>query len=484
MDIDFKINSFQSGLNRSTENGLVKPYEAVALKNLNIDNGSLKTVNSPLTTKAYSSDVNSVTTFYGDTEETLVGVGIRLVKISGTDLYGISGLPLDFVNFVQDGKKVLIGNSRLDYPFVYNGTTVTKLKNRRKKYDDKGVLVGYIDNNGVEHTTEDTIQTYAPSGDFMELHFDRLWVSGNIEFKDRVYFSTANRNGADIQDFTVPLAEEEEINQHGGFLDINSYDGGKIIAMKVVFNTIVIFKTNSAYKLYGDNPNNYQLVQMFSCNGAIGDKTIVVADNGAYFLNKDGLYFFDGTNTQLISYRIQEVFKEMNMNYADKSVATFHNGNYYIAIPTGNSTVNNTLIQYNTLTKAFSIFDLNKQVNGLYTIQNNLFFFGGKEIGKVFGDTATQLNGEWITPTLDFGSKNVKKTSTYLYFRGYGESVTIEVQTERNLKEITIPLTAEDKLYRVKLKAKGRTFRFRFYNKDGKKFTLIAPQITLEGDMD
>ena len=317
----------------------------------------------------------------------------------------------------------------------------------------------------------------------MELHYDRLWIAGDKENPDRVYFSTANINGADIEDFTIPLAEEEEINQHGGFLDVRSYDGGKIIAMKVIFDSVVLFKNKSAYKIYGSNPENYQLVQLFSCNGAIADNSICVGNNGAYFLNVDGIYYYDGTNTTLVSHKIKDIISRMNKNYASQSVAIYNDNKYYIAIPVDNSSTNNMLIQFDTLNNSFMTYDVDN-ITAFLEYNNELLYASGQEIKKLFGGTSA-LPLKWVTPNIDFGYKNCRKMSNYMYFRAKGNGkIKFTLKGDKKDKSLEVELTNEEKLYRKKLKNKGRMFQLVIENVNNSSFELIAPELHCELDAD
>ena len=360
MEQVFTIKSFQSGINEYLAEGLLKPYEAVKCTNCNISNGSLKTFPVPSTWYTDSAEIVNAMPFYDfTTSDILLSVGTSLKKISGEHLFTINGTSLDSVNFQYKDNRVLICTSANDVPFKYESGVIKKMLNRRVTYDlETGVANGFMDANGVHHTTEADITTYAPKGDFIELYYDRLWIAGDKDNPDRVYFSTANVNGADIQDFTVPLAEETEINMHGGFLDVRSYDGSKIIGLKVIFNSIVIFKNKSAYKVYGSSPSNFQLVELFNCNGAISNKSICVGDNGAFYLNSDGIYFYDGTNNNLISQKITNIISRLNMTYAEDSVGIYYNNKYYLAVPVDGSVKNNLLIEYNITLKSFTTYDI------------------------------------------------------------------------------------------------------------------------------
>lgn len=480
----FDIRSFSGGVNEYVTEALVKLNEAVKCSNCNTDSGSLKSVNIPSIVKDLGGEIHSLMPFYNNsTEDYLVGIGTELRNSNNARIFELSGSKLDSLNFEYKGKKIFIGVSSNDIPFMINGVGNRQLKNRRISYDEKtGEVNGYIDANGVKKNTEAEITTYAPKGNFIELHYDRLWIAGETANPDRVYFSTAGVNGADIEDFTIPI-EEAEANQHGGFIDVRSYDGGKIIGLKVIFNAIVIFKNKTAYKVFGNSPDNYELVQLFSSSGAIADKSICVGNNGAYFLNDDGIYFYDGTNTNLISQKISKTIMRMNSNYSSKSVGYYYNNKYYLAIPVDNSTTNNLLIEFNTLTNSFVTHNIGA-ITDFIEFSNKLYFSSGNTVKSLTeGDAYLPLY--WETPNYDYGTKNSRKNSNYIYFRGRGNgSVRFRVVTEKKEKVLEIPLDGTERLYRKKLKNKGRMFKIIIENVNGSNIEIINPQLLTEIDVD
>jgi hypothetical protein len=58
-----------------------------------------------------------------------------------------------------------------------------------------------------------------------------------------------------------------------------------------------------------------------------------------------------------LSDAIHDLIETINWTYADKAVATFWNNRYYLAVPTGTSTVNNTVLVYNFLNESWESVD-------------------------------------------------------------------------------------------------------------------------------
>lgn len=485
MENKFSIRSFSAGLNQGVAEGLLKPFETRKAKNCVIDEGSLRSFRIPTPVKEYPNVVHSLISYYTkDGAVILVGNGNVLEYMgSGTKICDIKGEQIDYVNFEYRAKKSVICVSELDETFMVNEDGYFKVKNRRPKKNDEGKIIGWYDGEGKEVADEESVTTLAPKGKFIILHYDRLWIAGDKDNPDRLYFSTANVDGADIQDWTAPT-EEGEANMHGGFIDIRSYDGSKIIGLFKLFDDIIVFKDKTAYKIYGSDPSNYQIVELFSCNGAISDKSIVSGNNGCYFLSDEGIYYYDGTNTELISDKIKNVIDTMNVEYASNSVGMFKNNCYYLAIPTGESTRNNTLIIHDTTKKSFMIYDIST-VNCFCEYATTILIGNDNTIKQLHnGKISTPMY--WETPNVDFESKNSRKVTNRLYFRGRGEGkVRFTLLSDRGIsKSVEIELTKEEKLYKPKLKNKGRMLKLVIENVNNSNIEIVFPELLFEVEED
>ena len=173
----------------------------------------------------------------------------------------------------------------------------------------------------------------------------------------------------------------------------------------------------------------------------------------------------------------------MNKNYANKSVAIYHNNKYYLAIPTDGSENNNTLIEFNTMNNSFMTYDIDN-INSFLEFENELLYSSGQKIKSLFNGTKA-LPLLWTTPLFDFGAKNYRKMSNYIYLRVKGQGkLKLKLKTERKTKELIIDLPEEETLLRKKLKNKGRMFQLMIENVDNSSFELVAPELICELDAD
>lgn len=485
---EFRIPNFAGAINEAVAENLLKANEAKAAQNVSVEDGNLSLHGGVKLYASAPGPIGSMMAFYKDS------VGKLLVASNG-NLYkyengvftsiasGFTSDAFDGVNFKVTEDVIIFGNGK-DNSKVYNGTTVRDLKSRRKTYNDDGTLKGYIDANGVFKATEDLVTTLAPKSNKYELHYERIWAADETS----VYFSTADVNGFDYEDWTAPKDDEVEINQHGGEINVYTNDGGKIIGLKTIFDDIMIFKTKNLFKIFGNYPGNYQKVQVFSSNGAIADKSIIASNVGAFFANKDAIYLYDGSVTIPISEKIKNTWKNINKDYIQNSVAILHENKYIIAVPEGNSTTNNLIIEYDVLGKTF-MFTRGFNVTDFLEFEDKLLF--SSTDGKVYEyNSGDNFNGQPIDAYFEIGKSDLGypegvKEIDYMYFTGVGPGdIKITCTADGRVKEKTVTLLAAEKIYPVKINTRGRLINFKFSNVAGSKFTIKAPKVLFDLDLD
>ena len=144
-------------------------------------------------------------------------------------------------------------------------------------------------------------------------------------------------------------------------------------------NWMTIFMRNSIYQLgvgYGRQavsaplPTDTSLQSLVTDIGCIAKRSIISANGGIIFLSDNGIYALNplsgiGTNdsvklmstSQSLSAPIHDVILRINKTYAYRSVATYWNHRYYLAVPLDDSTVNNVILVYNFTNQAWESVD-------------------------------------------------------------------------------------------------------------------------------
>ena len=267
----FYIHNFAGGVNQSRNASFIRLNESPNSYNVDTEDGLLNTCKgyTKYSQHKVNGPINAIGGNYvGNSGVVMLASNNNIYKLTSSGMTSIlsnyNTSNFDFINFEVKGEKAFIFANGVDNLKTYNGTTVRTLLNRRPVYDENtGDLKHYVDANGTIHQSESTIKTYAPKGKFIEMYKDRVFIAGDAENPNRVYYSTAGINGADVEDWTYPI-EEGEANMHGGYEEFPTWDGGVIIGLRTLFGEITIFKNKQIIQLYGTYPGNYEQRTLFT----------------------------------------------------------------------------------------------------------------------------------------------------------------------------------------------------------------------------
>ena len=491
----FYIHNFAGGVNQSRNASFIRLNESPNSYNVDTEDGLLSTCKgyTKYSQHKVNGSINAIGGNYvGNSGVIMLASNNNIYKLTSSGMTSIlsnyNTSNFDFINFEVKGEKAFIFANGVDNLKAYDGTTVRTLLNRRPVYDEEtGELKHYVDANGDIHQSESTIRTYAPKGKFIEMYKDRVFIAGDAENPNRVYYSTAGVNGADVEDWTYPI-EEGEANMHGGYEEFPTWDGGVIIGLRTLFGELTIFKNKQIIQLYGTYPGNYEQRTLFTSNGTISDKSIVFGANRCFFLDTDGIYAYNGVNVDCVSEKIKDVIRGLNKSALSKSCGIFYNGEYYLAVPNGNSTTNNLLIIYNPTTNIYKIRK-NININGFIEFENELLFVNNTGYVYKFSDVytydGTPINSYWESCIYDGRAKNIRKYTEYLYFSGWGNGdVKFTITTDKKSVERVFTLTSEEKEYKRRINNSGRRLQIKIENINGSEIHIKSPTLTLELDED
>lgn len=506
--------SFTGGINESVDESQIKDNESPRAKNCDISDMVLKTCKGDELFCSVDDNIISLIPSYTTSRD--------LLMISNSKIYsylkkGLGQEPVikndivngsfDSVNFLYDNKNITILTNGYDELFYYDGSEFKPLLNRGYCTSFENVDIPLLDEKGqpiydafgLPVVSQEVIEkpyiigdknevieeslvplTRAPKGKFIELHKERLWIAGNIDNRDRLYFSSAY----DINDWTFPVAPEEA-NEHGGYIDIPSFDGGKIIGIKTVFDDLLIFKNKSIFRIFGSHPSNFEIERLFSANGGIADKSIVVFENGCYFVAEDGLYFFNGSQVENITHKIKNTWKRINKEVIEKATATKNGSKYVLVIPVNNSLFNNLIIELDTLTDSFMIKENNYEITNIIEFNGNILYADSTKNIKLYNKSICDSDLIYETKYYDLETPHARKEIEYIYFTASGTGdIKLTLETERKSNSKIITLTDTLKPYRVKLKNKGRLVKLKIENVNKSSFILKELFVSLELDYD
>jgi len=214
---------------------------------------------------------------------------------------------------------------------------------------------------------------------------------------------------------------------------VNTGDGQKITRLEPFkLNELIVYKERSIWILdiTGATPlTNWSLQAVTQSVGCIAPRSVVNIGNDHWFLSSDPIAVrslvrseFDKLLLNMVSTPVQDYFDgsgdtTINTTVIEKSCAILYDNKYILAIPTGVSTVNNTVLVFDAITESWYVID------GWYPaawikISNNLYYIDaldGRAVQCFTGTTGDMASGPIVTsasePTVgiawQYTSKNV-----------------------------------------------------------------------------
>ena len=461
----FKIKNFAGGLNQSADDSLLSVNQSRDAQNVDVSSGTLKTISgySKYIATAAPAGITRLMKFYKNNTST-GAVTSYLLAATATAIYywtgsawtslatGLTSGDWDYFNYQIGATDVVIMGNGADTMKKWDGTTFADLGGN------------------------------PPNMKSVTLHSERIWGTGVKATPNSVYYSdTIGKGHTGPENWTI--AEDR-----AGVVSVPTWDGGVCIGISNIFSDVVIFKTNNIFRVVGTYPSVYEVKQVYSSVGAIAEKTIVSGNDRAFFLSKDGLYYYNGVSAYpLLGDMAKDVV--INPSYAKNAVSIIHKNVLYCAFPEDNSTANNAVFVYDLLNKNLMIWR-GIAVTDFMEYEDNLLFTNST--GYVFhiDDTATSFDGTsitayWETPWQDLDAFRVTKTADTLYFYAKGNGIMrVDVTFDGKTKTKTVTLSPSGKLHSLSLNLEGRRFKMKFSNVSGSRFELKQPELTYEADED
>jgi hypothetical protein len=178
-----------------------------------------------------------------------------------------------------------------------------------------------------------------------------------------------------------------------------------------VQDQFLVFMTNSIYVVYVQTDNfdinsppgaNSSTTVITTEIGCLARRSIVSAGQFVFFLSANGVHMLTPQldlkllgNTLPLSEPIADFFDTVNFDAVQKSVASYYNNRFYIAMPTGTATRNDRILVYNTLNQNWESIDyypvglfLDNLILSAYINQRRLMiitnFVGSGQYGGIF----------------------------------------------------------------------------------------------------
>ena len=327
-------------------------------------------------------------------------------------------------------------------------------------------------------------------GRFFALHYERVWMCGDFDTPDRVYYSR-------VMDVTNWSADVEIPDRGGGLVELPTFDGGRVTGLYRVGSDLCVLKSTTALLVYGASPDNYQVVEMSGSLGTIAGRSAAVAGLSSYFLTTHGIGVQSGTTLSLLDDRkLPRLFNQsysldgdpcqegLSPAFGNCAVGIYHNERLYFALPVGQQAKNSLLLEY----------DLGRQTYMIHTpgaivamaragdMREKLYMLTDQGSVLEWGTAPHPGEGDalWCTPWLDFGTSQRKTITGFsLYGRLFSREgtpyvrVSIQSDLERRTRVLR-PRHGGEELYRYRLRIKGRRFQIRLEAQPGTGFCFTG----------
>ena len=457
-EVRIRFNNFLGGLNFAVAENNLKANETQNAQNVDISDGNLALAKGYTKYSTTSlTGIKSLMKFYKTntdgtvTGELLVATDTGIYKYSNGNfilLYsGITNGYFDYLNYKQGETDIMIMGNGNDPMLEYDGSTITTLEGNPPRLRSIG------------------------------LHYERIWGTGDKTSPNMIYYSEPlNPTGWQIDPNKLPEGS-------AGKIDLPTWDGGVCIGLSTIFDDVVVFKTRNIFRVVGTYPGEYKIIEVFSPTGTIAERSIVSAGKYAFFLTKDGIYVYNGMSTDKLGGSKIDGIK-INNAYADKACAIVFKNKLYMAIPEGDSTENNAVIEYD-IEKGYFMVHRGFKVNAFCEFNDKLLFTDGSYIyewGNGYTYDSLPISAYWETPESDLGQASAKKRVMMMFLtaEGNGQLQLACIADGTKAKYKIIDLSNQKKVFKIHMRNKGRTLKFRFSNVNGSYFKIQNPEIILD----
>lgn len=251
-----------------------------------------------------------------------------------------------------------------------------------------------------------------------------------------------------------------EIPEDGaGSIQQPSWDGDSFTALRSFGDQLIAFKEHRVWRVYGTNPGEYVFKEQFG-GGAPYFNTIAVDVERIYMADLNGLSVYDGMSVSpFVRDMFEPLWRKVNKNALDQMCAVLFQNRYYLAVPMGDSEVNNALIVLNMKDNTILYYE-DIEIESMLATPEAIYATSSSLPGKVLDlkydswVTGKASGGatKWVSPWMDFGYKRIQKGGFDLYItpevQNEPVTLTISIQTEKKTKtkQYTVsPLTEEQR---------------------------------------
>lgn len=312
---------------------------------------------------------------YSATKEVLLNTASNTFSANGNDI-NLSMIPVcpdTILSTTTTGRKIYRTESNgSTYKLLSNGTIANNTAVTLTDSDADAAL-------GSAMPAGDDTWT-PPKGKFLLVQNNRLFVGNDPSNNpSRLYWS--NDGSHDIFDDS----------QTTYYFDVRKDDGDEITSIKGVLGIITVAKNNTIQKVYidgADPDSDWAISDPISYVGVQAPYSTVNTPIGMIYLNRTGIYRFNGQYSQLISDVVTPEIEDISDTDFTNVWGVFHENKYYMAYTSKESAVayNNRVLIFDTIVNAYSIDLLNINAFSVFNSGDDwgILYGGASDSGKVY----------------------------------------------------------------------------------------------------
>lgn len=322
-----------------------------------------------------------------------------------------------------------------------------------------------------------------PAGGSLALHVDRLWCAGDRARPDSVVFSDNDNPG----NWTIGADSAGEIARP-------SWDGDAVTAVVNLFDSVVVFKQRSMFRVAGTTPGDYQVAPVLSTAGTVSPRTICQWQNAAFFLSPIGIMAFDGMKCERLGGDGMKAFWARinpDREALAGACAAVDGGKLLVALPVDRSAVNNAVVEFDIAQGAFMVrtgVSVAAWLPGepLRFATGNQVCIWGRNIdgSEAFSYGGQPIPMRWGSPETDFGDRGATKTVTGMLVTGRGGMLGVKVKSEGRESARIVALPVGGGTVKAPVRLRGRTLSFELGNVDGSAVELTGLTVLYEREDD
>ena len=307
----------------------------------------------------------------------------------------------------------------------------------------------------------------------LTLLYERLWGAVHADAPDRIYWSES----FDPENWEIDYDQPDE---GGGFVDVATFDGSRIRAVKAAFDDVLIFKDKSMHRLNGTYPGEFSLTQVYGSEGTLAVKTIVNTAARLYFLGGEGLCVYNGMSVQTLAQagerKLAGIWQRLNREALAGACAAIFGDTMYLALPLDGAERNSHVLEYRLHDGTCSLVEL-ADVRAFLAVRETmgekLICLIGKRIyeyGAGGSLAGRPIAARWVSPVIMPSAMETKRTVGRMSMMIEAETdgaVRLGLESGERERKLVVPLRKGVNLVRQRIRIRGRAFRFTIENVDG-----------------